>query len=71
MKIPDYLEEDIKNTIFEYLKKQPVIEAHHTDATLFGMSIMLCSEIIKKIKGERLFLDRMSDEAFEDMLGNA
>jgi hypothetical protein len=50
MKILDYLEEDIKNIIFEYLKKQPVIEAHHTDATLYGMSIMLCGEIINRIK---------------------
>jgi hypothetical protein len=37
----------ILQIIFTYLKKQPIIEAHHTDATLYGMSIVLSDEIIK------------------------
>ena len=36
----------IQEIIFNYLKNQPVIEAHHTDGTLTGMSIVLSDEII-------------------------
>jgi hypothetical protein len=37
----------IQEIIFNYLKSQPVIEAHHTDGTLTGMSIVLSDEIIE------------------------